>query len=65
MGTISGKIHLRYDWEELPKGYECGARIIDLKFSNSAKYLIAISEVSIVFVFTLTDGSYFGKKPGK
>lgn len=65
MGTVSGKIHLRYDWEELPRGYDCGAGILELKFSHDAGYLVAISEVSIVFIFILIDNSYFNKKPKK
>lgn len=32
-GTLSGKIKLRIDWEEIPQQYNINYKITDIKFS--------------------------------
>lgn len=62
-GSAKGKILLRFDWEEIPKPYECSKAITDIKFSSDAAYLVAASENQHLYVFTYNNNSYFQDPP--
>lgn len=54
---------LRFDWEEIPKSFECEKAITDIKFSSDAAYLIAASENQKIYVFIYNNNSYFQFAP--
>ena len=58
-GTYKGKIVLRYDWEEYPKSYICGSRILAIKFSPNCGHIIAASENKNIYIFPYMNNSYF------
>ena len=58
-GTEKGKIVLRYDWEEFPKSFQCGKKILDIKFSPNCSHIVATSENQFIYIFRFSNGSYF------
>jgi hypothetical protein len=62
-GSSKGRILIRFDWEERPKGFECNKAIMDVKFSPDAAYLIAACENHHLYVFNYNNNSYFQFPP--
>ena len=65
LGTISGKVYLRIDWEESPRWYDCKHQINDLKFSSDTACLVCAVNDAFVYVFFLNNSSYFQTAPKK
>ncbi|KAL4455920.1 hypothetical protein ABPG73_008674 [Tetrahymena malaccensis] len=65
IGCDNGQIYMRIDWEESPKSYDCKKMILDLKFSSDTFYLIAACSDNQVYLFSLSNNSYFQVNPKK
>jgi WD40 repeat protein len=62
-GTSSGRILLRFDWEEIPSSFECKQAITSIKFSTDGYYLIVASLDQKLYIFTYNNNSYFQFAP--
>lgn len=66
LGTTSGKVFVKMDWEEAARWYEhCKGQINDLKFSSDTSCLVCAANDSFVYVFFQSNGSYFEAPPKK
>ncbi|CAK79604.1 unnamed protein product, partial (macronuclear) [Paramecium tetraurelia] len=65
LGTVSGKVYLRLDWEESPRWYDCKHQVNDLKFSSDTSCLVCAVQDAFVYVFFLNNTSYFQTAPKK
>ncbi|EGR29518.1 PH domain protein [Ichthyophthirius multifiliis] len=65
VGCNNGHIYMRIDWEESPRSYDCKQMIMDLKFSSDTYYLIAACQDCQVYLFSLSNNSYFQVNPKK
>lgn len=62
-GTVTGKLLIRIDWEELPSAFECKSTVTAVKFSSDGYYMIASCIDGRVYLFTFSNGSYFQFPP--
>ena len=49
----------------MPRNFDCGRNIFDIKFSSDGYYLAAAAEDSYVYIFVNTNNSYFTYPPKK
>jgi len=65
IGTSSGQLNLKFDYEEIPRNYQCLGSIIDIKFSYDAKYLALVADDFNVYLFSLKNETYLKSHPKK